>query len=143
MLGERHLASANSLTSIDSQREEVIKINVGGTLFHTSPGTLLNKSNHTHGFLTDLVARALNQDHPVFLDRDPEYFRVALNYLRTGRLVLPAGMSSVLMSAELAFCGIAEPPVSVGKNFFRLVLCFIPFLCFVLNKLKKKKESAG
>lgn len=111
---ERHLTSANSLTSID-QREDVIKINVGGTLFHTSPGTLLNKSNHTHGFLTDLVARALNQDHPVFLDRDPEYFRVALNYLRTGRLVLPAGMSSVLMSAELAFCGIAEPPVSVGR----------------------------
>jgi len=121
------LHSVNSL--IEHQREDVIKINVGGTLFHTSSATLSNKSNHTHGFLTDLVARALAQDpHPVFLDRDPEYFRVALNYLRTGRLVLPSGLSSALMSAELAFCGIAEPAVAVG------VLC-------MLNAQKRKNTQ--
>jgi hypothetical protein len=97
------------------RNDDVIKINVGGTIFQTSSATLLNKSNHTHDFLNNLVAKALAQDYPIFLDRDPEYFKVCLNYLRTGRLVLSAGLSGTLISADLTHYGIAEPPVASGR----------------------------
>ena len=61
----------------------IISFNVGGTAFATSRQTLMK-------YPDSMLARMCNTDVPVakdsngayFIDRDPEMFRLILNYLR-------------------------------------------------------------
>merc|ERR1711992_111729 len=67
--------------------DEIVSLNVGGTLFATSRHTLMKHPD-------SMLARMCNTEVPVvkdpsgayFIDRDPTLFRLILNYLRSGFL---------------------------------------------------------
>ena len=67
--------------------DEIVSLNVGGTLFATSRQTLMKHPD-------SMLARMCNTEVPVvkdpsgayFIDRDPTLFRLILNYLRSGFL---------------------------------------------------------
>ena len=70
-----------------------VKLNVGGTLFHTTITTLTSPTAHS-SMLHAMFAHSghfpleLDERGAVFLDRDPQLFRYVLNYLRDGSLPL-------------------------------------------------------
>ena len=70
-----------------------VKLNVGGTLFHTTLTTLTSPPAHS-SMLHAMFAHSshfpleLDDKGAVFLDRDPQLFRFILNYLRDGSLPL-------------------------------------------------------
>ena len=71
-----------------------VRLNVGGTLFHTTVSTLTSPTAHS-SMLSAMFGSShahfpleLDDKGAVFLDRDPQLFRHILNYLRDGQLPL-------------------------------------------------------
>uniref|UniRef100_A0A7I4YHI7 BTB domain-containing protein n=1 Tax=Haemonchus contortus TaxID=6289 RepID=A0A7I4YHI7_HAECO len=88
-----------------------VKLNVGGQLFETSLRTLEGASK-----LLELVKDAHRshevfaeekQNDPIFIDRDPELFRVVLRYFRDGKISLTRNDSDIeLIRDEAEFYGV-------------------------------------
>jgi len=74
----------------DAQR--IVDLNVGGVLYTTSVETLTKEEGSVlHSMFTGEVANLLTDSKGrVFFDRDGVLFRYILDYLRNGRLLLPA-----------------------------------------------------
>jgi hypothetical protein len=84
-----------------------VKLNVGGTVFHTTTSTLLSMEKSGASSSTPNVFHAIfdsngvsrrfahdcDERGAIFLDRDPTHFRHVLNYLRDGTIQL-TGMST-------------------------------------------------
>lgn len=88
-----------------------VVLNVGGDRFHTTrstltrlPGTLLATMFETGSAFT--LAR--DEKGAVLIDRDGRYFRVLLNYLRHGSLVIDPGLSPLGVYEEARFFGLHE-----------------------------------
>ncbi|XP_028770594.1 BTB/POZ domain-containing protein At3g09030-like [Neltuma alba] len=75
---------ATTASSYVTSPDDRIKLNVGGTLFETTLATL--RSGGSDSLLTALSLRDTGDNHPVFIDRDPEIFSVLLSLLRTKQL---------------------------------------------------------
>ena len=65
---------------------EVVKLNVGGRLFITTKGTLLQSPWFETFFSGNFKAEKINNDE-YFVDRDPYFFSHVLTYLRNGKNV--------------------------------------------------------
>ncbi|OON18896.1 K+ channel tetramerization domain protein, partial [Opisthorchis viverrini] len=70
-------------------RDQVLTLNVGGTLYTTTRTTLEhNPDSYLAKLLTNSSAlRDVN--HNLFIDRDPSLFRYILDYCRYGKLCIP------------------------------------------------------
>ena len=67
-----------------------IKLNVGGQHFTTSLQTLTKDTGSMlHAMFSERFDTKPAKDGSYFIDRDGTHFRYILNYLRTGRLILP------------------------------------------------------
>ncbi|KAI8773100.1 potassium voltage-gated channel subfamily C member 3 [Biomphalaria glabrata] len=87
---------------------EIIRINVGGTVFETYKSTL---SAHPSCHLSDPVFLAKyyrTEQNDYFFDRDPEIFHCILNYFRSGELHLPTSVCGLVIKSELDFWGIDD-----------------------------------
>lgn len=87
--------------------KKYISLNVGGQSFMTSRSTLTrctppNSPLHRISTNSTHVMYDRDGDGAYIIDRDPEYFRIILNYLRNRKLVLPAEVSeeALLLEAE-------------------------------------------
>ncbi|KAI7840140.1 hypothetical protein COHA_006179 [Chlorella ohadii] len=93
--------------------DELIVLNVGGRLFHTTRATLTKHPDSMLAamFRGDMQATALRdeQGHP-FLDRDPAHFPFVLAYLRDGHIPpLPQGLLELRqLQVEAEFFAMAE-----------------------------------
>ena len=67
-----------------------IKLNIGGQIFMTSLSTL---TRDPKSMLASMFSGRFDlkpgEDGSYFIDRDPTHFRYILNYLRTGKVILP------------------------------------------------------
>lgn len=89
--------------------DAIIDLDVGGKRFRTTRQTLLSDP-------TSMLAKMFNPESPIspgikkggayFLDRDPVYFRVVLNYLRSGHLDLDSCNATALLK-EASFFGLS------------------------------------
>lgn len=91
---------------------DTIRINVGGKLFVTSSTTLTNAGS-------DSMLSAMIGDNwkakptstaaeDFFIDRNPAYFSVLLDLLRTGELHIPPGLSEKALHREALYYGILD-----------------------------------
>lgn len=98
--------------------EPVVDLNIGGTVFETSRSTLTQQQT---GFLASILSgrHAVTRDRNgrIFLDRDPEIFRMILNHLRNP--AVPPNPRDAAESATL----LAEAS-DLGVNFFPFSLVF-------------------
>lgn len=81
-----------------------ISLNVGGQIFVTTLQTLRNDANT---MLTSMFSGRFDmtprRDGSFFIDRDPTHFRFILNFLRTGKIVVPddpVARKELLLEAE-------------------------------------------
>eukprot|EP01084_Bolivina_argentea_P203047 346829_1 len=76
---------------------QIIKLNVGGTKFHTTKSTLLK-----FGFFRGLLAHghyfveSEDDDGYYFVDRDGKMFEYLLNYARCGYVSIPTKYTSII-----------------------------------------------
>ncbi|KAK9818730.1 hypothetical protein WJX74_005054, partial [Apatococcus lobatus] len=83
--------------------DQIITLNVGGKEFSTSRQTLQKEQS----MLASLTDTELNSTRDaqgrIFIDRDPRWFHLILNYLRDGRCVMPtdeAALREILYEAD-------------------------------------------
>lgn len=112
--GSSSLDHENSIAAI-YQESDVIKLNVGGVVFQTTVTTLTGWKHQRNNFFSSVLLAANGSDIP-FIDRNPDYFKVILEYLRTGHLRLPDGLFQSQLKDELAFYGIGDPMDPKGTN---------------------------
>ncbi|CAH3129813.1 unnamed protein product [Pocillopora meandrina] len=68
----------------------MLKLNVGGHFFSTSLATMTkDPGSMFHSMFSGRFDTKPGEDGSYFIDRDGTHFRYILNYLRTGKLVLP------------------------------------------------------
>ncbi|XP_027069821.1 BTB/POZ domain-containing protein At2g24240-like [Coffea arabica] len=92
-------------------QKDRVRFNVGGKIFDTSATTLANAGrNSLFGAMFDenwdLQSGHSTTEH--FIDRNPDYFAVLLDLLRTGELYLPSNMSEKQLYREALFYGILD-----------------------------------
>jgi len=91
---------------------EIIKLNVGGQVFHTTKATLIKHPNSFFGKLMSGTFEATKDDQGnIFLDRSPDYFKVVLEYLRND--LLPDDVSEGL-TKEFEYYNINLPEVIIS-----------------------------
>ena len=96
---------------------EIIRVNVGGVKFTTSattlasePGTLLSKifnpleSKDFEGIGYNMAQK--DEDGDVFFDRDPEMFKIILEYLRNRKVYKWEGVEWEKIKDEATYFGI-------------------------------------
>jgi hypothetical protein len=92
-------------------RSEVVRLNVGGVVYVTTAATLRSRGEN---FFTGLLDRSREWathggDGALFVDRNGHHFGPVLDFLRTGRLVVPPGMDRSAVEAECNFYLIELP----------------------------------
>jgi hypothetical protein len=92
---------------------EEIYINVGGRMFTTYRSTFDAVKSP---FLATLVQCELPITGFYFIDRDPEYFAIILNYLRTGVIELPYNLLQSRLDIELKYYTITQPDVPLAVH---------------------------
>ena len=108
----------NNMSS--SGESAIIQFNVGGTRFATTMSTLKRLGSN---FLSNLAEYSQNGGSPdkgsitvlrdskgaLFIDRSPQVFTVVLEYLRTGALHIPPGITKEQVLSEFLFYSIPHP----------------------------------
>eukprot|EP01117_Protostelium_nocturnum_P000425 TRINITY_DN10491_c0_g1_i1.p1 TRINITY_DN10491_c0_g1~~TRINITY_DN10491_c0_g1_i1.p1 ORF type:complete len:284 (-),score=105.34 TRINITY_DN10491_c0_g1_i1:19-870(-) len=91
--------------------EEIIELNIGGVLYTTTRGTLLNqgKSSFFSGLLSGNFKQNRDKRGALFIDRDGQYFAPILEYLRTGYVNIPKGIPIECVAREATFYSIDIP----------------------------------
>jgi len=105
--------------------DDWVRLNVGGTIFITTKSTLLNYSSVDVHFLARMILNdqehnrrlpSLKDETAAYLvDRNPDYFKHVINFLRNGRLDIPNNhiLDGVLSEAE--FCNL-KPLIQLCKE---------------------------
>jgi len=88
-------------------QDKVITLDVGGTIFRSTAATLLShKPKDAESYFSALLSTG--SANSFFIDRDPEYFRVVLNYLRDGN-VWQSGLCMRRLKLEFSYYGLLFP----------------------------------
>jgi len=79
----------NKAISCIYKRGDIVKLNVGGQLFTTTFDTLTKEDSMIRTMFNGTFPVHQVVDGSVFIDRDPKYFDMVLNYMRSGGLEPP------------------------------------------------------
>jgi hypothetical protein len=71
----------------------MVTLNVGGQIFLTTRDTLLKGETMLSKLFSGKYKITQDKEGNPFLDRDGTHFRLILNYLRSGKIVLPQDLS--------------------------------------------------
>ncbi|XP_074602605.1 BTB/POZ domain-containing adapter for CUL3-mediated RhoA degradation protein 3-like [Brevipalpus obovatus] len=87
------MASSDSIVSsvvkYYDQLGEYVKLNVGGSLFHTTMRTLTRCDSNIRTLLSDKSVRRIDAEGYMLIDRGGKHFEKILNFLRDGSVPLP------------------------------------------------------
>ncbi|XP_060593849.1 potassium voltage-gated channel protein Shaw-like [Ruditapes philippinarum] len=106
---ENSMSSAiesNRLLEGNDSGNETLTFNIGGVIFETYRSTIMRIKS---GPLTDesfLEANHRPGKNDYFFDRDPDAFKIVLNFLRTGKVFIPSHIDGPLVRNELMFWGL-------------------------------------
>uniref|UniRef100_A0A1I8AF14 BTB domain-containing protein n=1 Tax=Steinernema glaseri TaxID=37863 RepID=A0A1I8AF14_9BILA len=74
---------------------QYVKLNVGGSLFHTTVGTLVKYDSMFRAMFSGRLDVMTDSDGFVLIDRSGKHFPVILNFLRDGAIPLPDSLHEV------------------------------------------------
>ncbi|CCD64944.1 BTB domain-containing protein [Caenorhabditis elegans] len=110
---------------------EIVKLDVGGTIFKTSKSTLTKFNGFFKTMLECDIGLKLDESGCIFIDRSPKHFDLILNFMRDGDVALPnceLKLKELLVEAQfylldglIEMCNSkimpVEPPKLVGRKF--------------------------
>lgn len=99
---------------------ERVVLNVGGTRFETYATTLASYPDSLLGAMfssRNRHMRRFDANGEFFFDRDPEAFRVVLNFYRTGKVLPNPGISQELLEEEFEYFQIPVKVEDEGRVF--------------------------
>ena len=88
-------AEEKNTVLIKPSEEKIISLDVGGMKFKTT-NTTLNKSAYFKALLSGKFGDRVQSDGSYFIDRDGEYFKYLLNYMRYGYVSIPAKYAKMI-----------------------------------------------
>lgn len=107
-----------------SMAKENLRIRVGEQVFYTSRPTIANGGRNR--FLTAIADHLWQRPcsgleetetvQEVFIDRNPAYFCVILDFLPSGALHIPGSLSETAFSKEAQYYGVLEQVRGPGKT---------------------------
>ena len=100
--------------------EDIITINVGGTLFTTRFSTLASLPDTRLGSLTTKSEEYIAEKNYFFFDRNPDLFQCFLDLYRYGSLHVPGNVCGATLKRELEYWQI--PPNKIP-------FCCLAILC--------------
>lgn len=106
---EDHHSQSSKRYSFDfgNEVEEIIVLNIGGTRFQTFKSTLLKHPKSFFGmFFSQNHHDWLTTQGDYFFDRNPELFRLILEYYRTGVLFVPKDIAFGQLWREIGYFGL-------------------------------------
>ncbi|PIC49202.1 hypothetical protein B9Z55_007884 [Caenorhabditis nigoni] len=68
---------------------DIVKLDVGGTVFKTSKSTLTKFDGFFRTMFETPIPITKDESGAIFIDRDPKHFRLILNFMRDGHVDLP------------------------------------------------------
>jgi len=97
--------------STTRDRGELGQLNVGGLPYSTTLATLCASPVLSRMFTSPFLSPcSLDSSGRYFIDRNGEVFKVVLEFLRSGRIVLPPGVADDLVRAEFDFFALEYTP---------------------------------
>jgi len=91
--------------------DDIISLDVGGTRFDTTRQTLVKDPNSMLARMFDPASKmkpGLLRNGAYFLDRDPEWFKTILNYLRNGVLLAETQKELLALLTESRYFGLTD-----------------------------------
>lgn len=67
---------------------EAVKLNIGGTIFHTTKWTLIKQRGLFKEIVKGKTATKIDHAGCIFIDRNPENFQFFLDYMQNGKAIL-------------------------------------------------------
>eukprot|EP01119_Soliformovum_irregulare_P000533 TRINITY_DN10373_c0_g1_i2.p1 TRINITY_DN10373_c0_g1~~TRINITY_DN10373_c0_g1_i2.p1 ORF type:complete len:182 (+),score=26.11 TRINITY_DN10373_c0_g1_i2:57-548(+) len=117
--------------------DQIVRLNIGGKKFITSKTTLVSKGENFFSGLLGGVIRSTKIEGYYFIDRDGKYFKAILEFLRTGHLEIPDGISELALLREMQFYGIdlSHQTSFLSGNLitYHLICRYTPEGCSVLS----------
>ncbi|CAL2033950.1 unnamed protein product [Caenorhabditis brenneri] len=68
---------------------EIVKLNIGGTIFHTTKSTLTRYDGFFKTMFETDIPVTKDDSGTFFIDRSPKHFDTILNFMRDGDIALP------------------------------------------------------
>ena len=101
-----------------SSNNGIVKLNVGGKLFVTLKSTLaFDKDSYLWRLIQDNRLELVKDENGIlFIDRDPTYFHIILNFLRTGKVVTDKDSSIMSQIMEEAVFYNIQGLVQILRN---------------------------
>lgn len=87
-----------------NENKEIIKLDIGGYIYKTTKTTLTKyKNTYFSGLFSGKYKIIEQEDGSIFIDRDGSHFKTLLNFMRSGRIVMPSDpikLKEILIEAE-------------------------------------------
>ncbi|CAK1581800.1 unnamed protein product [Parnassius mnemosyne] len=101
--------SGDHKTFLKGSPSHYVKLNVGGTLFYTTIGTLTKSDNMLRTMFSGRMEVLTDSDGWILIDRCGKHFGTILNYLRDGSVALPESIRETMeLLAEAKYFLIEE-----------------------------------
>lgn len=100
----------------------IVGLNIGGYIYKTTKATLCpnGSDNFFSGLLSGKFPSTKDEQGNYFIDRDGQYFKVILEFLRTGDFVIPAHMDPACIAREAQFYSVEIPTSHFGAKGWNL-----------------------
>ncbi|KAF0987657.1 hypothetical protein HZS_1543, partial [Henneguya salminicola] len=85
-----------------------IKLNVGGKVFLTTRETLKSDPRSKLARMLDDQETSKDENGHILMDRDPDFFKIILRYLRTKHLLIPKYMTVESVLDEALYLGLGN-----------------------------------
>lgn len=103
------IMSGDHKTLLKGSPSQYVKLNVGGTLFYTTIGTLTKSDNMLRTMFSGRMEVLTDSEGWILIDRCGKHFGTILNYLRDGTVALPDSYKEIMeLLAEAKYFLIEE-----------------------------------
>ena len=116
-----------------------ISFNVGGSVYQVSCNTLQRYPESMLAKLVSEVWKPQEPSAPIFIDRDGSRFQFVLDFLRDGKVHLPASVSAEALRADFAYYGLPDG-VKITRD--HLGFSHVFRITEYLNAIKSKAVAA-
>uniref|UniRef100_A0A1I7TCK7 BTB domain-containing protein n=1 Tax=Caenorhabditis tropicalis TaxID=1561998 RepID=A0A1I7TCK7_9PELO len=85
----------NSTSSATNNDDQIVRLNIGGSVFQTSRATLTKFDGFFKALFETELSAIRDDSGAIFVDRDPKHFRLILNFMRDGDVAFPESKQEI------------------------------------------------